>query len=89
MSLAPFEIADIRITFTSLMTGASSPWRVSISALISSMSLSTSTSPPSASVVGISVSERVAISSALSPVASGAVVVVWPPRPATAGPPAP
>ena len=27
MSLAPFWMADIRMTFTSLMTGASSPWR--------------------------------------------------------------
>ncbi len=44
MSLAPFWIADIRITFTSLMTGASSPCLSSASALISSSSSRTSTS---------------------------------------------
>ena len=72
MSLAPFEMADIRITLTSLMTGASSPCRVSASALISSSSSSTSTSP--ASMSGISDIARVAISRALSP---GAVSMIF------------
>ena len=54
MSLAPFEIADIRTTFTSLMTGASSPCRASVSALISSRSSMTSTSLASAVSPGIS-----------------------------------
>ena len=63
MSLAPFEMADIRMTLTSLMTGASSPCRVSASALISSRSSMTSTSPMSD---GISSSALVAISRALS-----------------------
>ena len=92
MSLAPFEIADIRMTLTSLMTGASSPCRASISALISSRSSITSTSPAtSASMVGISVSDRVAMSSALSPLSWGAEVAAAPPREAWvwAGPPAP
>src|SRR6476620_9676207 len=59
MSLAPLEIADIRMTFTSLMTGASSPCRASASALISSRSWMTSTSAPSPSA-GIASSARAA-----------------------------
>src|SRR4029453_6274917 len=66
MSLAPFEMADIRMTLTSLMTGASSPWRASVSALISSRSSMTSTSPPSA-VAGISPSAPAGTPRALSP----------------------
>ena len=63
MSLAPFWMADISTTFTSLMTGASPPCLSSDSALISSMScrISTSSAPPT----DISSIDRVAISSAL------------------------
>ena len=65
MSLAPFWIADISRTFTSRMTGASSPCRASASTLISSRSSSTSTSP--SSPVGMSSSARDAASSAPLP----------------------
>ena len=68
MSLAPFWIADIRITFTSLMTGASSPCLASASALISSNSWRTSTSPASSSS-GMFSSAWLAASSALGPAA--------------------
>ncbi len=71
MSLAPFWIADIRITFTSLMTGASSPCLASVSALISSNSLRTSTSPGSSSP-GMFSSAWLAISSALGPALAAA-----------------
>ena len=76
MSLAPFEMADMRMTLTSLMTGASSPCRVSASALISSTSSRISTS--SASMSGISCIARVASSSALSP--AGVSTTFWLPR---------
>ena len=66
MSLAPFWIADIRITFTSLMTGASSPCLASASALISSNSWRTSTSPASSSS-GMFSRAWLAASSALGP----------------------
>ncbi len=66
MSLAPLLIADISITLTIRMTGASSPWRASASTLISSRSSRTSTSPP-ASICGSSSSALVATSSALGP----------------------
>ena len=69
MSLAPFWMADIRMTLTSLMTGASSPCRCSASALISSSSASTSTSPASPTS-GISSSALVAMSRALGPVST-------------------
>ena len=69
MSLAPFWIADIRITFTSLMTGASSPCLASASTLISSNSLRTSTSPASSSS-GMFSRAWLAASSALGPVAA-------------------
>ena len=63
MSLAPLEMADISITLTSRMTGASSPCRASASTLISSSSSSTSTSEASTS--GRSCSAWLAKSSAL------------------------
>ena len=65
MSLAPFWMADISTTLTSLMTGASPPCRSSDSALISSISWRTSTSSAPASV--ISSIDFAAISSALGP----------------------
>ena len=71
MSLAPFWIADIRMTFTSLMTGASSPCLASASALISSNSLRTSTSPGSSSI-GMFSRAWLATSSALGPALAAA-----------------
>ena len=64
MSLAPFWMADISTTFTSLMTGASPPCLSSDSALISSMSSRTSTSSAPTDI-DISSIDLVAISSAL------------------------
>ena len=64
MSLAPFWMADISTTFTSLMTGASPPCFSSDSALISSRSSSTSTSSLPAVISAI---DWVASSSALLP----------------------